>query len=187
MEKSASKSAAITGSGDEHPITATFIIDLVGNFLLMQLIYGGKTDRSLPKVDFPKSFPLSANPKHYINEKETKKIINEIILPSVKSVREELKLLSSFLALLVMDVFRGQMTKAVHNLHNIFISLVPNNMTHISQPLQLTVISWAKNFMKEKYTIWYASQITAGLQKDIVVDEIDVKTPLTTMKPLNAK
>ena len=115
----------------------------------MQLVY-----RSLPKVDFPKGFWLSANPKHYSNEKETQKIINEITLPRVKFVREELKLSSNFPAFLVMVVFRGQMTKAVDNLlkdHNIFISLVPNNMTHIFQPLDLTVNSWTKKFMKEKY------------------------------------
>ena len=71
VEKSTSKSVAIAASGEKRAITATFIIDLAGNFLLMQLIYGGKTDRRLPKVDFPKGFSLSANPKHYSNEKET--------------------------------------------------------------------------------------------------------------------
>ena len=82
------------------------------------------------------------------------------------------------------------MTKAIHNLlkdHNIFIPLVPNNMTHIFQSLDLVVNSWAKKFMKLKYAVWYASKITAGLKKSLTVDEIDVKTPLTTMKPLHAK
>ena len=122
--------------------------------------------------------------------RKKQKIINEIILPRVKYVREELKLSSNFPALLVMDVFRGQMTKAVHNLlkdHNIFMSLVPNGMTHIFQLLDPTVNSWAKKFMKEKYAAWYALQIQAGLEKGLAVDEIDVKTPLITMKPLHAK
>ena len=90
MEKSASNSVAIAGSGDKRAITATYIIDLAKNFVPMLLIYGDKTDRSLLKIDFPKGFSLSANPKHYDNEKETQKIINEIILLRVKSVREEL-------------------------------------------------------------------------------------------------
>ena len=100
----------------------------------MQLIYGGKTDRSLPKVDFLKGLSLSINPKHYNNGKETQNITNEITLPLVKSVRGELKLSSNFPAVLVMDVFRGHMTSAVHNLlkdHNNLTSLVPNNMTYI--------------------------------------------------------
>jgi hypothetical protein len=139
---------------------------------------------------FPKGFSLSVNPKHYSNEEETKKIIHDIILPHVNSVRNELKLSADFPALLVMDVFRGQMTQAVHSLleeHNIIISLVPNNMTHIFQPLDLTVDSWAKKFMKEKYAVWYSSQIKAGLEKGIAIDEIDVKTQLTVVKPLHAK
>ena len=41
--------------------------------------------------------------------------------------------------------------------------------------------------MKEKYAIWHAPQIPAGLKKGLAVDEIDVKIPLTTMKPLHAK
>ena len=193
MEKSASKSVAIAGFGDKCAITATFIINLAGNFLLMQLIYGGKADRSLPKVDFPKGFSLSI--AEFFHQsiaavRKKQKIFNEIFLSRVKFVRKELKLSSNFPALLVMDVFRGQMTKAVNNLlkdHNIFISFLPNNMTHIFQPLDLTVNSWAKKFMKEKYAIWYASHIIAGLEKGLAVDEIDVKTPLTTMKTLHAK
>ena len=75
MEKCASESVAITDSGDKRAITSTFIINLPGNFLPMQLIYGDKTDRSLLKVDFPKGFSLSVYPKHYSNEKETRKIM----------------------------------------------------------------------------------------------------------------
>ena len=71
MEKSASKSLAIADSRDKLAITTMFIINLVGNFLLTQLIYFGKTDRSLPKIEFPKGFSLSANPKHYSSQKET--------------------------------------------------------------------------------------------------------------------
>ena len=57
IEKSASKSKAIARSGDKCTITATFIINLAANPPSpMQLIYGGKTDRSLPKVDFSKGF-----------------------------------------------------------------------------------------------------------------------------------
>ena len=105
MEKSAIKFVAIAGFGDKRAITATFTISLAGNFFPMQLNYEVKIDRSLPKVDFTKGFSLSANPRHYSNEKETQKIINEIILPRVKSVREELKLSFNFPAVLVRMYF----------------------------------------------------------------------------------
>ena len=59
MEKPASKSLETTASGDKRVITATFDIDLAGNFLSMQPTNWGRTDRSLPKVDFPKGFSQS--------------------------------------------------------------------------------------------------------------------------------
>ena len=71
MEKPSSKSVELAGSGDKRAIPATFITDLAGNFLYMQLIYGVKKDRSLLKVHFPKGFSLSASPKQYSNGKET--------------------------------------------------------------------------------------------------------------------
>ena len=79
-----------------------------------------------------------------------------------------------------MDAFRGQMIKAVRNLpkdHNIFIAFVPNNMTHIFQPLELMVNSSTKKFMKEKYAVWDASKIPGGLEEDLTVNEIDGKAP----------
>ena len=68
-----SKSVAIKGSTDKRTITATFSITMDGKFLPMQIIYGGKNTKSIPKVDFPDSFHVTANPKHYSNEEESLK------------------------------------------------------------------------------------------------------------------
>ena len=51
-----SRQVAIKGIDDKRAITATFTITLDGNFLGMQLIYGGKTNQSLPRYQFPKEF-----------------------------------------------------------------------------------------------------------------------------------
>ena len=51
-----SKQVAIKGIDDKRAITATFTITLDGNFLGMQLIYGGKINQSLPQHQFPKEF-----------------------------------------------------------------------------------------------------------------------------------
>ena len=190
MEKEGKKSVSIVGSGDKRAITATFVIDLKGNFLPMQLIYGGKTNRSIPRIDFPEGFSLSANPKHYSNTAESIKIIEEIIVPRTEFQRKKLNLSPDAPALLIMDVFRGQMTSEVMDLlakENILVSCVPNNMTHLFQPLDLTVNSWAKRYMKEKFASWYAQKIREGLDSGIKIVDIDIKTQLTVMKPLHAK
>ena len=44
------------GVDDKRQITATFVVNCTGEFLIHQLIYAGKSERSLPKYSFPPSF-----------------------------------------------------------------------------------------------------------------------------------
>ena len=64
LAKKGSKSVSIAGSADKRSILGTLIITLLGNFLQIQLIYGGKTTQSLARFKFSGSFSLSRNPKH---------------------------------------------------------------------------------------------------------------------------
>ena len=79
------KSVSVAGSTDKRTITATFTITMNGKFLPMQIIYGGKTSKSIPPVFFPDSFLVSANKKHYSNGKESLNMLEHIIIPNVKS------------------------------------------------------------------------------------------------------
>ena len=124
----------------------------------MQLIYGGKTKQSLPRFKFPNVFSLSCNPKHFSNAMESIKLISEIIIPYVQSQHKELGKPKQA-ALVIMDVFRGQITDAVIFLlrdNNIHYVLVPNNMTQLFQPLDLTVNKHCKSYLKQLFSEWYA-------------------------------
>ena len=74
---------------------------------------------------------------------------------SFHTLREkEKKENGSLPALLILDVVRGQMTSEVTNFllkNNIFIVTVPNNMTHLFQPLDLTVNGNCNAFLKRKF------------------------------------
>ena len=70
LAKKNSKAVAIKGSSDKRSITATFSITFSGKFLPMQVIYGGKTTKSLPRFKFPNDFPMIPC-----------KLIEEILLP----------------------------------------------------------------------------------------------------------
>ena len=102
----------------------------------MQLIYGGKTNQSLLRFKFPESFFLSVNPKHYSNTLESIKIINKVIIPYVNAQREILSNPNQA-ALLIFNVFRSQIADEVTLLlqNNIYFVTVPNNVTHLFQPL----------------------------------------------------
>jgi len=163
MALKGSKSVTIVGASDKRKITATFAITLSGDFLPMQLIYGGKTKQSLPRFKFPDSFSLSVNEKHYSNTKESLKFFNEIIIPYIEGVRSSDYISADQYALVVMDVFTGQMTSDVLSLlrdNKILLTNVPPNMTKFYQPLDLTVNGFAKRFMARKFNDWYTEQVS---------------------------
>lgn len=189
LAKKGSKSIGIAGSSDKRCITGTFVISLNGDFLPMQLIYGGTTNQSLPRFKFPESFSLSVNPKHFSNTFESIKIIDEVITPYVEAQRHILGNPNQA-ALLVFDVFRGQITDEVTShlaQNNIYFVMVPNNMTHLFQPLDLTVNGHCKKFMKKKFSEWYTQQVDNALQAGVRVENINIEFKLTTIKPLHAK
>ena len=89
-----------------------------------------------------------------------------------------------------MDVFTGQMTIDVLNLlrdNKILLANVPANMIKFYQQLDLTVNSYAKRFMTRKFNDWYTQQKSAQLDKGIAIDEINIKLPLSLLKPLYAE
>ena len=185
-----SKHVSITGSSYKQAITATFGISFSKVFLPMQLIYGGKTAQSFPRFNFPNSFSLSANPKHFSNTQESLKLLDEVIIPYINSERENLGVENDQETLLIMDVFSGQMTDPVKEKlrqNNILLVRVPANMTNLFQPLDLTVNGSFKAFMKQKFTEWYSKEIAKGLDNGVQLEDIDVKLRLSVLKPLHAK
>ena len=152
------KFVSIAGLSDKRIITGTFTITLNGHFVPMQLIYGGETKQSLPRFKFPDGFSLSCNPKHFSNAMESIKLINEIIIPYVQSQRKELGKPKQA----TLDTFQDQITDDVISLlrdNNIHYVLVPNNMTQLFQPLDLTVNKHCKSYLKRLFSEWYAQQI----------------------------
>ena len=140
-------------------------------------------------IRFPSSFSLSVNVKHYSNEHESAKLLEEVVIPYIEKQRQELENPNQA-ALLIMDVFRGQMTEEVTSLlhdNNILLVRVPSNMTHLFQPLDLTVNGHCKAYMKSKFAEWYRKQMENALFQGKQVDEIDITFRLTTVKPLHAK
>ena len=158
------KSVSVAGSTDKRKITATFSITMDGKFLPIQIIYGGKTSKTILTVSFPDSFLVSANENNYSNQKKSLKMLEHIIIPYVKKQLQNISLDPQYPALLIMDVFKGQMTKQVKDLlneNNIKLQKVPANLTYLFQPLDVQggPNGQAKRFMKNKFTLWCADQV----------------------------
>ena len=149
----------------------------------MQLIYGGKTRKCLPRFKYPEKFSLSYNETHYSNEKEACKFIEEILQPYITKITERENLPVDQKSLVIMDVFKGQVTPMVLNLYkesNVVVVLVPTNMTNFLQPLDLTI---TVKFMRGKFNAWYSlrteNQLDAGKQ----LQDIDDPLRLSLLKP----
>lgn len=191
MANCGDKSVPIKGLTDKRNITLTFVVTIQGEFLPMQVIYQGKTKASQPRnFSFPEGFSVSQNPKHWSNKEETLTLISQVINPYVVKKSQDLHLPETQRALLIWDVFKGQVTpKVTRTLKslNIEVVTVPANMTHFFQPLDLTVNGSAKSFMKKEFITYYSNEIQAQLRSSKELDRIDVDLRLTAIKPLHAQ
>ena len=147
MEKEGSKRIPIVGIDDKRQLTAVFTGSLAGDFLVPQLIYQGKSPRSLPLIHFPNDWHVTFSPNHWSNEETMKCYIQKIIIPYIVKKREELKLAAIHPALVVFDNFNGQCTEDLFQILDdnvINFVIVPANCTDRLQPLDLSVNKAAK-------------------------------------------
>lgn len=191
MAAKGEKHISRAGSSDKRSITLTLCESHDGIILPFQLIYKGKTARSLPKVDFPEGFCLSHNEKHWSNETETIRLIDDVLVPYIEKVKEEKALPRNQKSLLIWDAFKAQSTTKVEATlasYGIETVMVPKNMTHLLQPLDLTTNGSLKKFENKAFSEYFCSSIMKELKNDPTCDVTTIKVDLrlSTLKPLHA-
>ena len=180
----------ISDSADYRQITGTFSVTASGKFLPIQLIYQGKTDRCHPKFKFPKEFHVTHTENHWSNERKAIELVNNILIPYVKQIREKFGFRATKEWVLVADVFKAHWTDAVKKIisdNNGKMVPVPNNMTAYLQPLDLTVNRSCKAFLRNQAQTWYSHQVQSQIEKGIQPDKASVDLRISVLKPLHAK
>ena len=84
-----------------------------------------------------------------------------------------------------VEKYQGQTTDKIFKVlkdNHILVNKVPANMTHLFQPLDLTV-----NYTKQKFSDWFTRQINTGLENGQELDDIEIDYRLSVLKPLHAK
>ena len=190
MDSQGSKRVEVAGVGDKRMITAVFCGSLVGDFLPVQVIYQGKTDRCHPRFEFPSDWNITHSPKHWSNEQTMFQYIEHIIIPYVTASRQNFE--GDTPALVILDNFKGQVTKGITDLleaHNIHVCLLPPNTTDLLQPMDLSVNKPAKDFLKRRFKEWYAHQVVSQLdgKEGDSLDIEPVNLGLPVLKELGAK
>ena len=86
------------------------------------------------------------------------------------------------------EAFKVDGRKHTHTLQQqkILNEFVPNNMTDYFQVLDLTGNKWVKDFMKQKFNEWFATQLKNELESGKELENILIKFHLSTLKPLHA-
>ena len=121
---------------------------------------------------------MSANPKHFSNTEKSLKYVESVIIPYTNKQRLHLDLPENQKALIIMDLFTGQMTSGVvepYMKNNLCVVNVPTNMTKYYQPLDLTVNGYAKRYLKRKFNEWYSQQVSTQLANGMNLEDIEVK------------
>ena len=76
MAKEGSKRVEICGIDDKRQITAVFACSMTGDFLPIQLIYAGKTDKCHPSFTFPSDWHITHSPNRWSNEDTMKAYVS---------------------------------------------------------------------------------------------------------------
>ena len=80
--------------------------------------------------------------------------INHILLPHLANKRRYLQLQSDYLALVIFDNFKAQITEGVLQLledNNIRVAMDPPNCTDRLQPMDVSVNKAVKNFLSSNF------------------------------------
>ena len=190
MEQQGTKRVELIGANDKRLITAVFCGSLVGDFLPLQVIYAGKTERCHPRYEFPTEWDITHSPKHWSNESTMIQYFQKIIIPYVDKTRESFE--EDTPALIIMDNFKGQITSSVNSVleaNSIHVCLLPANTTDRLQPMAISVNKPAKDFLKRHFGDWYAEQIQKQLEgNDVESTELQpLDLSLPRLKELGAK
>ena len=174
------------GLEDKCQITAVFCGTLCGQFLSIQLIYGGKTNRCNPiSTLFPVTGALPHSSNHWPNETTMFQYIDEMIVPLVDGIRHDLGVGEDQAALAVFDCFKVQLTCGVAEAlekHNIQSVIVPATCTDHLQPLDLSVNRRAKALLRSQFQQWYADEVASfeGNIEDLEAEDfatVDLSAP----------
>ena len=79
--KKGARSVPIVNVDDKRQTTGTYSVNISGDFLPVQLIYSGVTDRCHSKVRFPGSFYITHSSTHCSNERIVVDYLKKIIFP----------------------------------------------------------------------------------------------------------
>ena len=187
MAEKGAKQVSLVGIEDKREITAVLAVNMAGEMLPAQVIYGGSTERCHPTFEFPKDWHITHTPNHWSTEGSMLTYVEKIIKPYVEKVRERMG--SGQPALCIFDTFAAHKTQSVQKkLEEIKVKyvVIPPGCTGELQPLDLTVNDYFKRKLKGHFNDWYSDEVERELRGGLNPTTSKANFQLSVIKPLHA-
>ena len=113
---------------------------MFGEFLLIQVIYEGKTTRCLHKYAFPKNFDITFSENHWSNTEKVISFFNKVVFSLISKMYPE-GYPNEQMSFVIKETLKGQDNEDVAKLYrenNCVLIIVPHNLTNKLQPLDIT-------------------------------------------------
>ena len=190
LEQKGVRQVPLKGIDDKRQYTVLLACSLAGDFLPPQVLYQGKTDRCHPNTDFPDDWDVWHTESHWSTTGSMLRYLDTVIQPYVTSTQQYLETASP--PLLICDVFRahtcGEVRERIKALGALLV-YVPAACSDLLQPLDATVNRRYKQELSEKFQMWYAEKVAAGMAEGKEISDIAKGIDLRTavLKPIHAK
>lgn len=182
---------AVVGAEDKRQITACVAASLRGDLLPLQLIFQGKTARSLPAVT-PASIAARVDITHSDNHWSTQETmrgwITRVLLPFTERMIETHELASNAHVLLLLDAwsvhrsaeFRDWLNSEHPRIHLVY---VPSNCTSKLQLADVALQRPFKSCITQSFSEWAAATIAKQIRSGEITGIAD-KLGMKMLKPL---
>jgi hypothetical protein len=190
-EKCNSSSVAVVGAEDKRQITACIASSLSGELLPLQLIFEGKTERSLPQktaASIASLCHLTFSDNHWSSQKTMQQYVSEIVMPYAETCIRKHRLHADAHIILVLDVwsvhkseeFRLFLRTQHPRIHLVF---VPANCTSKLQVADVSLQRPFKHAITRRFNEWAVRQIQEQIDANNVIG-LAALLKMSTIKPL---
>ena len=167
----------------------TFAGTLAGEFLPIQLLYQGKTERVHHHYQFPEGFDTWHTHNHWASQQTTLRYLEKVIIPYIQRTRES-KQLGNKPALAIFDAFTGHSGQEIDELlenNDILAVKVPASCTDELQPMDLSINKSCKSSLRQNFSMWYAERVAEQIQSGTPPKDVKINMAMQIMLELSAK
>jgi hypothetical protein len=186
-----SSDVAIVGAEDKRQITVCVAASLRGELLPLQLIFQGKTARSLPASTAASTaarVDITCSDNHWSTQATMQRWITNVLLPHTERMIDMHKLDANAHILLQLDCwavhksaeFRSWLEKEHPRIHLVF---VPANCTSKLQLADVALQRPFKSSIRQSFNSWAAAAVAEQIQRGEITG-IAAQLGMAVLKPL---